>query len=160
MQEKIKNDNKDINLNPEESKRIKKFKEKNDKINKIKKNIELVTNIKIVDNKSKKKAKFILKNGIQGPKANIYKSSFFRYTDGIDKINSDAAFKFGNDINNNYNEEVNENDFIYNEDNYLPKKNYYNKNLRKNCNLNSEKIKQILNKITKFTDKNKVNEEI
>lgn len=159
MQEKIKNDNKDINLNPEESKRIKKFKEKNDKINKIKKNIELVTNIKIVDNKSKKKAKFILKNGIQGPKANIYKSSFFRYTDGIDKINSDAAFKFGNDINNNYNEEVNENDFIYNEDNYLPKKNYYNKNLRKNCNLNSEKIKQILNKITKFTDKNKVNEE-
>ena len=160
IQEKIYNDNKDINLNPEESKRIKKFKEKNDKINKIKKNIELVTNVKIVDKKTKQKAKFILKNGFQGPKANIYKSSIFRYTEAIDKINSDTAFKFGNGISNNYNEEVHEDDLVYNEDNFLPKKNNYNKNLRKHCNLNSEKIKHILNKITKFTNKNKVNEEI
>ena len=160
IQEKIYNDNKDIDLNPEESKRIKKFKEKNDKINKIKKNIELVTNVKIVDDKTKEKAKFILKNGIQGPKANIYKSSVFRYTEGIGKINSDTAFKFGNEISNIYNEEANEDDFVYNEYNFLPKKKNYNKILRKNCYLNSEKIKHILNKITKFTDKNKINEEI
>ena len=139
-----------MNLYIEDSNpKIKKIEEKNSKQNIIKKNVELITNIKIVDEKSKRKAKFLLKNSIQGPKANIYKSSIFRFTEGISKINSDAAFKFGKEINSTYSNEVKEEDFINLKENFYPKKNYFNEKLRKNCFENNEKLKNMLVRLKK-----------
>ena len=109
------------------------------KDDKIKQDIEIISDIKIIDEKSKVKASNKLKEELDNDK---FRFSILRLSDGIKNLNEDTALKLAHNITNNYIEETQGSSYVSQNGNYF-KKNNYNSQLRNHCSSNLKKMEKM-----------------
>ncbi len=109
------------------------------KDDKIKQDIEIISDIKIIDEKSKVKASNKLKEEIDNDK---FRFSILRLSDGIKNLNEDTALKLAHNITHNYIEETQGSSYITQNGNFF-KKNNYNAQLRNLCSSNLKKMEKM-----------------
>lgn len=109
------------------------------KDDKIKQDIEIISDIKIIDEKSKVKASNKLKEELDNDK---FRFSILRLSDGIKNLNEDTALKLAHNITHNYIEETQGSSYVSQNCNYF-KKNNYNSQLRNLCSSNLKKMEKM-----------------
>ena len=117
---------------------FKKIYEVDSKEEKIMQDIEIITNMKITDEKTKAKATNKLIDEIDNDK---FRFSILRLSDGIRNLNEDTALKLANEITNNYLEET-QGSYISQNGNTFKKPNY-DIQLRNNCSYNLKKMERM-----------------
>ena len=117
---------------------FKKIYEVDSKEEKIMQDIEIITNMKITDEKTKAKATNKLIDEIDNDK---FRFSILRLSDGIRNLNEDTALKLANEITNNYLEET-QGSYISQNGNTFKKPNY-DIQLRNNCSSNLKKMERM-----------------
>ena len=106
---------------------------------KMKQDIELISDIKIIDEKSKVKASNKLKEELDNDK---FRFSILRLSDGIKRLNEDTALKLAHNITHNYIEETQGSSYISQNGNFFKKPNY-NTQLRNLCSSNLKKMEKM-----------------
>ena len=129
----------DLNSFLDNSNTYKRLYEIEPKDDKIKQDIEIISDIKIIDEKSKLKASNKLKEEIDNDK---FRFSILRLSDGIKNLNEDTALKLAHNITHNYIEETQGSSYITQNGNFF-KKNNYNAQLRNLCSSNLKKMEKM-----------------
>ena len=129
----------DLNSFLDNSNTYKRLYEIEPKDDKIKQDIEIISDIKIIDEKSKVKASNKLKEEIDNDK---FRFSILRLSDGIKNLNEDTALKLAHNITHNYIEETQGSSYITQNGNFF-KKNNYNAQLRNLCSSNLKKMEKM-----------------
>ena len=129
----------DLNSFLDNSNTYKRLYEIEPKDDKIKQDIEIISDIKIIDEKSKVKASNKLKEEIDNDK---FRFSILRLSDGIKNLNEDTALKLAHNITHNYIEETQGSSYISQNGNFF-KKNNYNAQLRNLCSSNLKKMEKM-----------------